>query len=155
MGAPLELSEGRIKRLHISGDWSYSAGIRPRIEIAGVRIVARVRPPSAAPRPPDTNLQSHASSTTAPKPQAPVLRSLLRRICCDVTDVQFVAVDTLAAASRSASFGFTIQSISTETPEGSRSQSPRGSGPTGAASAAGSSSSHGAASSGVRLASKN
>lgn len=146
MGAPLELAEGRIKRLHISGDWSYSAGIRPRIEISGVRVVARVRPPHATPRPPGTKLQSHGSSATGtPKPQASVLRSLLRRICCELTDLQFVAVDSLAECHHPASFGFTVQSISTETPVATRPPSPNVTGAPSGASTAGGTSAHSAA----------
>ena len=149
--APLELSEGRIKRLHISGDWSYSTGIRPRIEVSGVRVVARVRPHNHPSRPPGSLQRPQTPSGASAKPQAPVLRSLLRRICCELTDLQFVAVDMLSDATQAASFGFNIQSISTETPVASRPQSPNVPAASAPGSVGGSSSSLGSAPGGAHF----
>lgn len=111
LGLPLELHEGKIRRLHVSGDWTYSSGLRPRIEISGVRILARVTTPHGPP--PAASTSGPVTPATA-KPSSSVLRSLLRRLCASLTDIEVVLVDSISPSMRPATAGLSIRSISTE-----------------------------------------
>lgn len=113
LGLPLELHEGKIRRLHISGDWTYSSGLRPRVELSGVRIIARVATPSG---PPATPSSPGPVSTASQKPSSSVLRSLLRRLCAVLTDIEVILVDAVSSSRRPASAGLSIRSFSTEDP---------------------------------------
>lgn len=111
LGLPLELHEGKIRRLHVSGDWTYSSGLRPRIEISGVRVLARVTTPQGPP--PAASTPGPVTPATA-KPSSSVLRSLLRRLCASLTDIEIVLVDSVSTSLRPATAGLSIRSISTE-----------------------------------------
>lgn len=111
LGLPLELHEGKIRRLHISGDWTYSSGLRPRIEVSGVRIVARVTAPNG---PSPAASSPGPVATAAQNPSSSVLRGLLRRLCAILTDIEIILIDNLSSSCRPASAGLCIRSISTE-----------------------------------------
>lgn len=141
LALPLELTEGRVARLHVSGDWSLSQGLRPRLAMSGVVVRARLRPqpPGAAhppppPPPPDGSSGGGSSLRTAALralPAGTALRQLLKRIRIDIEGVDVAIVDSVDAASaapqsprralqalpriaRAATFGFTVQRITTE-----------------------------------------
>jgi N-terminal region of Chorein or VPS13 len=119
---PLELREGSIARLHISGDWTYAKGLRPRIEVSGVsvlaafasspRALARAAAPPPPPPPPQPEAQGDgsdgsgagASGAAAPEKRTPpslsaaALRQLLKRICVEIKDVGITVVDSTADA---------------------------------------------------------
>lgn len=44
---PIEVREGRVGRLHMSGDWTYARGLRPRVVISDVSLQARSKAPAA------------------------------------------------------------------------------------------------------------
>lgn len=121
---PLELIEGRIQRLRISGDWTFAKGLRPRVELAGVCVVVAVLPfrsrrggrGAGAGGEQVTAAGGDGSSLTAA-----ALRQLLRHACVDVKDVAVSAVDDIAGlgvvgvmprVSRRTSVGVTLARVS-------------------------------------------
>eukprot|EP00892_Ulva_mutabilis_P009193 jgi/Ulvmu1/6646/UM003_0284.1 len=129
LGLPMELHEGKIRRLHISGDWTYSSGLRPRIEISGVRIIARVAVPNSSAA---VSTTSASATAATQKPSSSVLRALLRRLCAVIADVEVVLVDNLTPCMRPMSAGISIRSISTEDSAAARLSPAASSAPAGA-----------------------
>jgi hypothetical protein len=134
LAVPIQLQEGTVRRLHIGGDWSFSSGLRPRVDITGVRIRARISEPSAAlaPRGPlaTGGNQSVAIGSAISRPTAAVARKLLRAVILRVEDAVVVIEDTLSLdrtpleggarrdAYRPATMKFAIDSIATVSDSG-------------------------------------
>lgn len=142
LALPLELTEGRVARLHVSGDWSLSQGLRPRLAMSGVVVRARLRPPppGAAPPPPPPQQDGGGGSSLRAAalralPAGTALRQLLKRIRVDIEGVDIAVVDSVDAAtaapqspraalrplprvSRAATLGFTVQRVTTEGTDG-------------------------------------
>jgi hypothetical protein len=131
---PLELMEGRVARLHISGDWTLSQGLRPRLAMAGVLVRARLRPPPNSP-PTSSAFTSSGTSIRAfalrALPTATTIKQLLKRIRIDIEDVDIAVQEGLDAAEaeasspraalqqvpcvvRAATFGFVVHLVTTE-----------------------------------------
>ena len=111
---PIELREGSIARLHISGDWTFAKGLRPRVELSGVAVALRfghapralqARAAAAAepvqlPAVPGAGAEGGSAEgsaqSTAPTPSltAAAVKQLLKRVCVDVRDVRVTLVDT-------------------------------------------------------------
>ena len=128
LALPLELRNGAIRRLRISGDWTFAKGLRPSIEVNGVNVLLAFLPspkvlqkrsaaaaatatgapvPDTAAGAADSNASGGSDGASAPPPANPsftaaAFRQLLKRVRVDVTDVTVTLIDSTADDSANA-----------------------------------------------------
>lgn len=120
LALPIALRGGEIKRLHVGGDWTFSKGLRPRVEISGVDVQLAFLPSArilqqraiaaanAASRPFELATAAEADAQASAPPlqgqsaqsrsAAWVVQHLLQRLCIKCEDVNIVLVDSTALA---------------------------------------------------------
>lgn len=124
LALPLALRGGEVKRLHVGGDWTFSKGLRPRIEVSGVNVQLAFLPSprilrqralaaaDAASRPlelaaaAESDVQASADQPAGSSAQtrsvAWVVQHLLQRVCIRCEDVSIVLVDSTAVTAPAA-----------------------------------------------------